>query len=75
MYLVYPYGYFGQHSALAEMVCADPERFVRGGPTLTTVIFIFILFILFFLVYKGRDDLTPLYKRAINGTPAKRRLN
>ena len=30
----------------ATMTCADPERFVRGGPTLT----------MFFLADEGRDD-------------------
>ena len=31
----------------AHLPCADPESFVRGGPTLTTF---------FFLVNEGRDD-------------------
>ena len=31
--------------------CADPESFVRGGPTLTT-----FFFLLFFLVDEGRED-------------------
>ena len=34
-----------------NIICADPESFVRGGPTLTTFIVI-----LFFLVDEGRDD-------------------
>ena len=44
------------------MPCADPESFVRGGPTLTSVL-------------EGRDDPSEFnYKRAIIGPPAKRHL-
>ena len=38
-------------SLLGYYSCADPENFVRGGPTLTG----FFLFV-FFLVHDGRDD-------------------
>ena len=34
------------HIEFIVYTCADPESFVRGGPTLTT----------FFLVGEGRDD-------------------
>ena len=34
------------------MSCADPESFVREGPTLTT----FYFFIFFFLLYGGKKD-------------------
>ena len=45
--------------------CADPESFVRGGPTLTT----------FILVDEGEKGSKYHYKRAIIGSPAKRHLN
>ena len=35
-----------QHYAAPNKACADPESYVRGGPTLTTV----------FLVDEGRED-------------------
>ena len=47
--------------------CADPESYVREGPTLTT---------LFILVDEGREDQnTTIIMRAIVGLPAKRHLN
>ena len=44
--------------------CAGPERFVRGGPTLTT-------FFLSFLVDKGREGINTTIRGAISGPPAK----
>ena len=44
--------------------CADPESFVRGGPTLT-------MHFSFFLVDEGRKDIKYHYKWAIIGPPAK----
>ena len=35
------------------ITCADPESFVRGGPTLT---FFFFLLFFFFLVDESRED-------------------
>ena len=46
--------------------CADPERFVRGGPTVN------FFYISIFQVGERREDPN---KRAIISTPAKRRLN
>ena len=44
------------------MPCADPESFVRGGPTLT-------------IFLDGRDNPSKYhYKRTIIGPPAKRHL-
>ena len=42
--------------------CANPESFVRGGPTLTTFLFIYFLFIC--LADEGREDPST----TINGT-------
>ena len=55
-----------------EMACADPESFVREGPALTSLFFIFIF--LNFFSDEGRKDQIPLLA-AINGLPAKRHLN
>ena len=44
---------------------ADPEQFVRGGPTLTGV----------FLGDGGKEDPNTTTRRAIIGPPAKRHLN
>ena len=40
-----PYGPSPEKQLYPLATCADPESFVRGGPTLT-----------FFLVYEGRED-------------------
>ena len=62
--------------SLVRDSCADPESFVRGGPTLTVFFFFF-----FFggggggggLMRGGRIKYH--YKRAINGLPVKCHLN
>ena len=48
---------------------ADPESFVRGGPTLTG--FFCVVFCLFFLVDEGREDqnTTLAGHRPASGTP------
>ena len=48
--------------------CADPERFVKGGP-------IFTVFMGFFVVDEGDRGSKFHTKRAIIGPPAKLRLN
>ena len=57
-------------SAKGLQTCADPESFVRGGPTLT--FFFFFFFFFFFLVDEGRKD--PNTTISIIGPPAKRHL-
>ena len=49
--------------------CAYPERFVKGGQTLT-VIFSYV-----FLVVELREDLDTTRSGVIIGPPAKRHLN
>ena len=52
------------------MACADLERFVRGGHTLTTSLFFMSSFYSW-----GEGGSIYLYKRVIIGTPAKRHIN
>ena len=51
-----------------SVTCADPESFVRGGPTLTFFLFVF-------LFDEGREDPNTTISGAIIGPPAKRHLN
>ena len=46
-----------------RLSCADPESFVRGGPTLTTF---FFLFFQFSLMRGGKIQIPP-FKRHLNG--------
>ena len=50
-----------------QWTCADPESFVRGGPTLTT-----FFFLSFYFDEGGGSEYH--YKRGIVGPPAKRHL-
>ena len=52
------------HKCQTQLPCADPESFVRGGPTLTTFFF------------EGKEDPNKYYyKRAIIDPPSKHHLN
>ena len=67
-------GYYNKNNFLSiqllvivAMTCADPEFFIREGPTLTSFFFFF-----FFLA----DGLSKYHNQRANiGTPAKRHLN
>ena len=49
-----------------HFACADPESFVRGGPTLTS----FFCFCYFFSLMRGEKGSIYHYQRASNGGPA-----
>ena len=55
----------GFNFLLLQNSCADPESFVRGGPTLTP----------FFFGWWGKGGSKYYYKRANNGPSAKRHIN
>ena len=42
---------------VADVTCADPEKFVRGVPTLTT------FFLVLFLVDEGIEDQNTIFRR------------